>query len=156
MFEHHIQYLTSKFEIIPFSTFLNTEKHCTSSVAITFDDGYRTILNTALPIMERYHCPFKIFFNGAQVKGALSWLNKLSAIISNSSYEKLSFLATLALPNVKNIKPNEVYYYWNNFIPNLTTKHIDKFFDELSIPDDQLFLNEKDIKTLISHPLIEC
>ncbi len=44
-------------------------------VAISFDDGYRSILHHALPVLEQYHFPFTVFVNPGLVGSNSDYLN---------------------------------------------------------------------------------
>ncbi|WP_317929984.1 polysaccharide deacetylase family protein [Halioxenophilus sp. WMMB6] len=58
--------------------------------AITFDDGYKSVLTNAAPLLKRHDLPFTVFVNPSLVgsKGYLTWqelalLQKQGAIIAN-------------------------------------------------------------------------
>ena len=64
-FERQMEYLSKKGWVVPLADVVayakGKKKLPTHAVAVTFDDGYRDILATALPILERYHVPATVF-----------------------------------------------------------------------------------------------
>src|SRR5262245_46595446 len=58
-FEEHIRWLTSQYQVVPLEE-LDQHRNNRRAVAITFDDGFRSVLTAALPVLERYHCPIKL------------------------------------------------------------------------------------------------
>jgi len=156
-FERQIAFLSRRYRIVRPSEFY---RHVSDpgALAIHFDDGYRSIMDVTLPILEKYGCPFKIHLNSAIVTGQISWLNKLSAIISILSETELQSFAEEALPINKNFKAHKVYDYWNHFIMRITPKVIDEAYDRLGCSDETrvgIFLNEEDVCRLRDHELIE-
>ena len=59
-FEQHIRYLTTHFDVVPFSA-LSARSGDPRAVAVTFDDGFTSVATTVLPIIERYSCPIKLY-----------------------------------------------------------------------------------------------
>lgn len=59
-FERQMAYLASRKLAAPLSDVVagTAPKH---AVAVTFDDGYQDLLETVLPIIERYHVPVTVF-----------------------------------------------------------------------------------------------
>jgi peptidoglycan/xylan/chitin deacetylase (PgdA/CDA1 family) len=66
VFERHIEYLRSAFEIVPFSELLSLWKggewqHDRHYCVITFDDGWRDNYDYAFPILKKHDVPATIF-----------------------------------------------------------------------------------------------
>lgn len=64
-FERQMDYLNSYYEVISPQDFLRryeTQNWEGREVLLTFDDGYKNMLTSALPILERYRFPFLLFF----------------------------------------------------------------------------------------------
>ena len=71
-FQEHINYLVdNRFNVIPLAdalTALAQNKALPEkSIVITFDDGYKNILTTALPILEAHNLPFTLFVSTSLV-----------------------------------------------------------------------------------------
>ena len=64
-FERQMEYLSKKGWVVPLADVVayakGKKKLPTHAVAVTFDDGYRDLLTTVLPILERYHVPATVF-----------------------------------------------------------------------------------------------
>ncbi|ABZ74825.1 polysaccharide deacetylase [Shewanella halifaxensis HAW-EB4] len=65
-FKEQMQYLAeNNFNVVPLSTVVESIKAKKAlpakTIAITFDDGYRSIANTAHPILKQYKFPYTLF-----------------------------------------------------------------------------------------------
>ena len=65
-FKEQMQYLAeNNFNVVPLSTVVESIKAKKTlpakTIAITFDDGYRSIANTAHPILKQYKFPYTLF-----------------------------------------------------------------------------------------------
>lgn len=64
-FERQMKYLARKGWAVPLADVVlyakGEKKLSAHTVAITFDDGYRDLLTTVLPILERHHIPATVF-----------------------------------------------------------------------------------------------
>jgi peptidoglycan/xylan/chitin deacetylase (PgdA/CDA1 family) len=64
LFERQIQYLAEKnlgASLADAVLYAKGEKSLSRAVAVTFDDGYRDLLTTVLPILEKYQIPATVF-----------------------------------------------------------------------------------------------
>ncbi len=50
--------------------------------AVTFDDGYRSVFEEALPVFEALGIPFTVYLNGAFFEGAVFWRDKVRLVQS--------------------------------------------------------------------------
>ncbi|MCZ7596508.1 MAG: polysaccharide deacetylase family protein [Gammaproteobacteria bacterium] len=48
--------------------------------AVTFDDGYRSVFDSALPVLESLGIPFTVYLNGAAFDGAAFWRDKVRLV----------------------------------------------------------------------------
>lgn len=111
-FERQMAYLAERGWIVPLTDIVayarGGKKLPRHAVAITFDDGYRDLLTTALPILEQYHIPATIFVptdlstaTSPQSRERLSWdelrtLEKSGLVTIGSharTHKKLSMLS---------------------------------------------------------------
>ncbi|HEX6889274.1 MAG TPA: polysaccharide deacetylase family protein [Chryseolinea sp.] len=72
-FEAHLRYLLENdFQILTFSqavAYLKSEQTSRKTAVITIDDGYKSFLVNALPLLERYNIPATLFINTKTVGG---------------------------------------------------------------------------------------
>jgi len=99
-FREQMQYLADNdFNVIPLSQMINAIKAKEvlppKTIVITFDDGYKSIANTAHPILKEYGFPYTLFVAIAPIKAGysqmMSWeqltsLSREGAEIANHSW----------------------------------------------------------------------
>ena len=99
-FKEQMQYLAdNNFNVVPLSTVVESIKAKKTlpqkTIAITFDDGYRSIANTAHPILKQYNFPYTLFVSVQPIQKAygemMSWqqlvtLSNEGAEIANHSW----------------------------------------------------------------------
>lgn len=96
LFEEHINYLVKNdYKIWPLKDILNyLEKNKTipkKTVAITFDDAYKSIYTTAYKTLKKYNVPFTVFIHTSAIDSSnlyLTWdeLKEMSPLISYGSH----------------------------------------------------------------------
>ncbi|HMO17185.1 MAG TPA: polysaccharide deacetylase family protein [Oligoflexia bacterium] len=163
IFEEFIYLLSCHYRIIPFSRIVNpdnTEPLC----SITFDDGLLSYCNLALPILEKYRLPSKIFINSEPLNGFIPWLNKLSYLFEYLP-ERINDIARSAIPSFKKSRKALI----NDFIDYFTLTdtvsvinreffklitEVDSNFDEKKVTST-LFLMPDQIRNLATNPLVE-
>lgn len=79
-FKQHMDYLAgNKFTVWPLPKLINALQNNaplpSKVIAISFDDGYASVYQHALPIMRRYDFPFTVFINTDRIggDGFMSW-----------------------------------------------------------------------------------
>ena len=91
LFEQHLRYLKeNRFTVLDLKTVLHGLKNKlefpNKSVLITFDDGYRSIFDTAYPLLKQYQFPFTVFISTQPLEKELqqfmSW-QELQFLIDN-------------------------------------------------------------------------
>lgn len=68
LFAKHLEYLDeNNFKVLNLETFIRhlelAKPFPDKSILITFDDGYRSIFDTAFPLLKKYNYPFTVFVN---------------------------------------------------------------------------------------------
>ena len=99
----------NNFKVISLEDFVkhlnNQRAFADKTVLITFDDGYQSIIDNALPVLKEYQFPFTVFINAKPIVQKLppwmSWdelreLQKHNASIANHGYEHLHMIRLLA------------------------------------------------------------
>src|SRR5690606_2386794 len=86
-FEKQLKYLKRNFTILTiddaFYKLVNNEKLDRKYVTVSFDDGFKNNLNTALPLLEKYEIPTTFFVSGVCAKESgnrILWSELISAL----------------------------------------------------------------------------
>lgn len=158
-FSRQLVELKRRFKIVPYSEVLR-HRDDRRLLALTFDDGYRSLLTTTLPILKAHDCPAKVFLNADQVDGALGWLNKLNLIVEALDDAAVAEFARRALPTMTLTEPRKIFPYWRFFEHPHTLAAIETEFASLSAtraapPWSQLYMSRSDIVSLLAEPLLE-
>lgn len=72
-FRSQLEHLKNNYRVISANTLyesiVNKKTLGTKDVVITFDDGYKNVLDVAAPILKKFDFPFTVFVNTAYVEG---------------------------------------------------------------------------------------
>lgn len=98
-FEAQMDWLSRNRRVLPLAELASQHRSgslADGTVAITFDDGYRSFADTAAPILERLRLPATIFLPAALI-GSRSefWWDRLARLILGSTGERLSVLGRI-------------------------------------------------------------
>jgi peptidoglycan/xylan/chitin deacetylase (PgdA/CDA1 family) len=106
-FAKHMEYVNTHFNVISLKTAIDKlksgKKLNPNSLVITFDDGYRNILENGHPILSSLNFPYTIFINPGRIgieKGQLSWdevidMQKQGVTFANHTMDHLHLLDKL-------------------------------------------------------------
>lgn len=77
LFKQHLKYLKENdFKVLKLNNVIKSlkrgENFQDKTVVITFDDGYRSIYETAFPVLKKYQFPFTIFVHTSPIENQLS------------------------------------------------------------------------------------
>jgi peptidoglycan/xylan/chitin deacetylase (PgdA/CDA1 family) len=73
-FEWQMAFLARKRRVVPLEAILSgSESPGRPAVAITFDDGYRSFLTTAAPVLRRYDFPATLFVPTGWIGDSMRW-----------------------------------------------------------------------------------
>jgi len=78
----HLQILKRRFRFVSVDE-LSEAKRLRGLAAVTFDDGYKSVIQNALPVMNALGIPFTIFVNTNALEGKVLWRHKLIYAIKN-------------------------------------------------------------------------
>lgn len=106
LFEQHLRYLTDKgFQVWPLGkitdALVSARPLPDKVVAITFDDAYDSIFETAFPLLKRYQFPFTVFVStqpiDQNVPAFMSWsqlrqLNDAGVTVANHGHTHMHFV----------------------------------------------------------------
>jgi len=121
LFAQHMAYLhENNYRVVPLADLVSDLKNkklpLEKTIAITFDDGYRSVYEEAFPILKKYAWPFTIFVNTKPIDDKLaqfiSWqdlreMAEHGASIANHSYSH---------PHLLRYKNNETDQQWQQRI----------------------------------------
>jgi len=86
-FENHLKYISKEFDVISiseaFEYLKNNYKPKKKTITISFDDGYRNNLYTALPLLEKYNMKATFFISGVcteEMKLRALWTDIISCL----------------------------------------------------------------------------
>lgn len=97
LFEFQINVIKKHFNLISPDD-LNRSKLPSKPALITFDDGFKSVFKTAVPILERYAIPSLIFLNIGPVKGELFWSGLITYLCNKSDF--VDYLKTVSNGNM--------------------------------------------------------
>ena len=153
-FEAHIRFLTSHYEVVPFSEIVTRRDHA-GVVAVSLDDGLRCIETTVLPIAEKYRCPIRIFALGERPADGCNWLNKLSWLLSTLPAEARSDLERAALTPMA-VRREGVQAFIEGFAEGRTIPVIEAAYARAAPePPAPMYLTDAQLRALAGHPLVE-
>lgn len=93
-FDRQLDFLSRNYRAMPLSEVVlrlrNGLQIPSRALCLTFDDGFRSVLTTALPILEKYDLPATVFVvTGLMDSGEPPWPEQLYLAISNTSVPTL-------------------------------------------------------------------
>ncbi|MCX6181561.1 MAG: polysaccharide deacetylase family protein [Bacteroidetes bacterium] len=75
LFQKHIEFFQKNFSIVSLDE-LAKSKGWGNRLAITFDDGFKSIKKNAIPLLREKNIPFTIFLNSSAVEGDSLWITE--------------------------------------------------------------------------------
>jgi peptidoglycan/xylan/chitin deacetylase (PgdA/CDA1 family) len=143
-FESHLQYLKNhSYTIIPLRDlvdyYLKKRSSLPSrSVAITADDGHKSVYNEMLPLLRKYHIPVTLFLYPSAISNAsyaMTW-NQLREIRESGLFDFQSH--TFWHPNFRQEKKRLTPEEYEDFVEKQFRKSREKLQKELDIRVDML------------------
>ncbi len=147
----HLNTLKQSFNFVGADTFIDLPDYSRHAF-LTFDDGYKTVIENALPVLESLHIPATIYVNGKTFEKQLLWRDKIRYVIMNDLVDE--FLAGADCIAMDNSKP--FYRYSKNPINNsqAVDHALDIFFAEKNVIEDQKNYCFDDVSWFVDHPLL--
>ena len=149
LFDYQIDFIDRNFNVISPDELL-AFRIPSNAALITFDDGFKSYFNTAIPILEKYNIPSIIFLNMGPIKGEIFWAGLITYLSENSS-DFYNYITTYTKCNLKE-KP--LFLYCTKELVNsfLATKNktfkveVDHYVGD--------FATQKDLKSVSSNNLV--
>lgn len=99
-FALQLAYLTERFRVVPLDDLLADDGGSARPMAaITFDDGFRSVLTDALPVLERHRVPFTVFVNGDAVLHNRNWVTDLVLHRADAAFVREVLMAAECAPS---------------------------------------------------------
>lgn len=155
-FEDHVRFLSERYHVVRLDE-LPRHAGDPGAVALTFDDGCKSVLTRALPVLEKYHCPAKLFVTTCHIDRSINWLNQLSYLLNVLSRQQAARLAEVALAEGRATggRPG-VHDFVRAFDPSRTPQAIAGAFAGVHsgrLPE--LYLTSRDLDYLAGHALVD-
>jgi peptidoglycan/xylan/chitin deacetylase (PgdA/CDA1 family) len=110
-FHWQMALLAECFNVMPLSEALHaleTRALPPRAVCITFDDGYRSIHDLALPILKKYNMPATVFVTSGYIDAGSMWNDKILEAMKQISGDQINLadisLGTFPIKTIKNKK----------------------------------------------------
>src|SRR4030095_5627286 len=93
-----VSWLQRRYRFVTIDEFCQAKKR-RGLAAVTFDDGYKSVIDDALPVLRALGIPCTIFVNTAALEKKIFWRHKVVYIMQNGLAEecKRAFLSTRTL-----------------------------------------------------------
>ena len=156
LFKRHIEYFASNYNPIAGADLLANELP-NKPILLTFDDAYRSVLDVAAPILKAASFPSLFFINPGVVTAEVLPLDNLLSF----AVEELTLDRVMVLLDQNNPKIRSLNQLITGIIPAMRQSDVElgkqRIYAELRVTETELyqasnlFLRERDIKTLLSY-----
>ncbi|MFT5113680.1 MAG: peptidoglycan/xylan/chitin deacetylase (PgdA/CDA1 family) [Parasphingorhabdus sp.] len=146
-----LQAVARRFEFVSVDDFSRLENPA-GFAAVSFDDGYRCVLEQALPIFEELKIPFTLYVNGGAFDGSANWRDKIRYLESRDLTKKFES----EMRGITPVAGKRFYRYSKSALNNsqVVDKELDRFLSCLDLlPTLSEFLLSN-LNELPVHPLI--
>jgi peptidoglycan/xylan/chitin deacetylase (PgdA/CDA1 family) len=96
LFNAQLAWLTRYYDVLPLSSIVEGldagRRFSNCTAALTFDDGLRNVLTTALPLLERHRVPATVFVCADYVGSATPlWMDQVNALVIGTERSRITF-----------------------------------------------------------------
>lgn len=157
-FKRQLDFYKKNFELISIEEIVSSDLENTKNYAsIVFDDGFKSVIDVAAPILDHYKIPFAVFVNKYAIQKDRLWLSDLE--LENKQLIHV-------LTNELNLNSEDII---NNLKTNPTfNNQIQKFMNTSELlKQGSVYMDENEIKLLhqrgviigshtVNHPVLAC
>ena len=164
IFEKQMKFLKKYKKVVPFRDIMKSD----NSIAITFDDTFRNVYTTALPILKKYNLPATFFITTGFIGTKKNfWVDKLEKYVDFASVDEIEYNISgkknlLKLNSKKNkiFSINVIKNYLKKQSPkkrNLILKNLRKILKPKNVINSKNYqnLSWNEVKELHQPPLYE-
>lgn len=112
VFRRHMAQLTEKRTVVPLDELagrLRAGKGLRGLASITFDDGYRSVLENAVPILEEFGIRATLFLTTVLLDKGVLWRDKVRYVLSSGLVQEFLGFAGDRAPAMRSITPDSFY-----------------------------------------------
>lgn len=158
-FKRQLQVLKSNYEVVFVDEILRRIKKgkpVDGFAAVTFDDGYKSVLKNALPILKKLNIPATWYLSTKLITEKSFWRDKIRFIINTGRVG--DFLAWLSKKGIKPSGLGEEEFYWESKDPDTVSSKLmeettNRFLHNVvdkDIPFDGIYIDKKDLNRIDS------
>jgi len=147
-FSRHLDYYQRHYNVVSMQDLIRGQAGPCAAV-LTFDDGYASVAEYAVPALEKRGMPATIYLIGKAVNGGMVWVNQLNHALNRHPYMTMKLIHSF--PGLAHIAREDVIHHvQTSFPPPLIEQLMSRL--EQSVPPtaaaSQLFLNREQINDL--------
>ncbi|MBX2881289.1 MAG: polysaccharide deacetylase family protein [Granulosicoccus sp.] len=145
-FALHLDYYQRHYNVISTRELL-ADGSKPASLLISFDDGYASVMDEALPLLEQRNMPAVVYLIGCAVRGRMVWVNRLNQAMNSYPCETRQILS--AYPGLENMHRSKLIHHVQTRLDPTQIKEITEQL-EIAIPElandtHRLFCTRDDI-----------
>jgi peptidoglycan/xylan/chitin deacetylase (PgdA/CDA1 family) len=158
VFKKQIKWIHQNFKVIELDDLISGQPISENSVLITFDDGFKSVLTNAFPVLNSYKIPATLFLTGAHIQeNRIPWISQLHYLLN-------TYLLNLSLRKYTSYcKHKKMLRSFNKIKSRLRQQKPSEIFSSISfleksigifVPSNLIseqFLSSNDIMKLESH-----
>jgi len=144
----HLDYVKRHYSVVSEDD-ITRGTHDECPLTITFDDGYKSVEEHAVPLLQEYELPATIYLIGSAVTGSHVWVNQLNHAINTQADALRSILQDY--PELKKLKLNQiVHHVQSHFSPSAIELLMFRLEQELPVRYSSagLFSNDSGIQQM--------
>lgn len=159
IFALHLKYYQRFYKVVSMEDFLKRQSAISTvkkdamaraQLLITFDDGYSSVLEEALPLLEAHNMPATTYLIGNAVRGRMVWVNRLNQALNDYPSEAREVLNSYqGLVNLS--RRGIIYHIQMNFAPQqieALINQLESTIPQLTAESVKLFCTPDDIREM--------
>ncbi|MGQ7843334.1 polysaccharide deacetylase family protein [Granulosicoccus sp. 3-233] len=150
-FSRHLDYYRRHYNVVSMQELVRGRLAPRTAV-LTFDDGYASVGENAVPALEKRGMPATIYLIGKAVDGGMVWVNQLNHALNR--HPKATMTLIHSMPGLANIAREDVLQHVQTTFPPQMIEQLMARLEKVAPPAAnaaQLFLNREQISELKTH-----